>query len=130
LPHLRSLLGARTVGLTDAHGPLAWTGGDAWEAAGPVVTEVLDSGRPQAAGQVIVAPLTVEDRVVGTIVAVDDAPSAGLARTATEVARWVSSQLELAELDASRTALMEAELRALRAQISPHFIYNSLGAIA
>ncbi len=25
---------------------------------------------------------------------------------------------------------MEAELRALRAQISPHFIYNSLGAIA
>ena len=27
-------------------------------------------------------------------------------------------------------ALMEAEVRALRAQISPHFIYNSLGAIA
>ncbi len=36
----------------------------------------------------------------------------------------------LAELDASRTRLMEAEVRALRAQISPHFIYNSLGAIA
>ena len=29
-----------------------------------------------------------------------------------------------------RTRLMEAEVRALRAQISPHFIYNSLGAIA
>ena len=28
------------------------------------------------------------------------------------------------------TRLMEAEVRALRAQISPHFIYNSLGAIA
>ena len=39
-------------------------------------------------------------------------------------------QLELAELDESRTALMGAEVRALRAQISPHFIYNSLGAIA
>ena len=39
-------------------------------------------------------------------------------------------QLELAQLDASRTQLMEAEVRALRAQISPHFIYNSLGAIA
>ena len=36
----------------------------------------------------------------------------------------------LAELDATRTRLMEAELRALRAQISPHFIYNCLGAIA
>ena len=46
------------------------------------------------------------------------------------MARWVSGQLELAELDASRTRLMEAEVRALRAQISPHFIYNSLTAIA
>ena len=54
----------------------------------------------------------------------------GLVRAADEVARWVSGQLELAELDASRTRLMEAEVRALRAQISPHFIYNSLGAIA
>ena len=42
----------------------------------------------------------------------------------------MSGQLELAELDASRTRLMEAEVRALRAQISPHFVYNSLGAIA
>ena len=39
-------------------------------------------------------------------------------------------QLELAELDRSRTLLMEAEVRALRAQISPHFIYNSLTTIA
>jgi two-component system LytT family sensor kinase len=46
------------------------------------------------------------------------------------VARWVSGQLELAELDASRTRLMEAEVRALRAQISPHFIYNALNVIA
>jgi len=42
----------------------------------------------------------------------------------------VAVQVELAELDASRTLLMEAEVRALRAQISPHFIYNSLNAIA
>jgi two-component system, LytTR family, sensor kinase len=46
------------------------------------------------------------------------------------VASWVSGQLELAELDASRHRLMRAEVCALRAQISPHFIYNSLGAIA
>lgn len=41
-----------------------------------------------------------------------------------------SAQLELAELDRSRAALMEAEVRALRAQISSHFVYNSLTAIA
>ena len=56
--------------------------------------------------------------------------TAGLVRATDEVAQWVSGQLELAELDALRNRLMEAEVRALRAQISPHFIYNSLGAIA
>ena len=42
----------------------------------------------------------------------------------------MSSQVELAELDRERTRAIEAELRALRAQISPHFVYNSLAAIA
>ena len=53
-----------------------------------------------------------------------------LVRAAGEVARWVSVQLELADLDQSRTRLIEAEIKALRAQISPHFIFNSLAAIA
>ena len=55
---------------------------------------------------------------------------AGLVRATGEVADWVAAQVELGELDASRAALAEAEVRALRAQISPHFIYNSLNAIA
>ena len=46
------------------------------------------------------------------------------------MANWVSGQIELAELNKERTRAMEAELRALRAQISPHFIYNALAAIA
>jgi two-component system, LytTR family, sensor kinase len=78
----------------------------------------------------IASPLVVEERVVGTLQVYAEQPTAGLVRAADEVAQWVSAQLELAELDASRTRLMEAEVRALRAQISPHFIYNSLGAIA
>ncbi|MFJ6996130.1 sensor histidine kinase, partial [Streptomyces sp. NPDC003090] len=68
--------------------------------------------------------------VVGALVAYGSHESAVLVRAATEVARWVSVQLELAELDLSRTRLIEAEIRALRAQISPHFVYNSLAAIA
>ncbi|RXZ40821.1 sensor histidine kinase, partial [Agromyces binzhouensis] len=54
----------------------------------------------------------------------------GLVRATGEVAEWVAAQVELGELDASRAALAELEVRALRAQISPHFIYNSLNAIA
>jgi two-component system LytT family sensor kinase len=47
-----------------------------------------------------------------------------------ETARWVAAQLAVAELDSSRARLARAEVRALRAQISPHFIYNALTAIA
>ncbi len=130
LPHVRALLGSPTAAITDIHGPLAWDGpGDAVDVA-ELMTQALKSGSTQASDRAIVAPLSVEDRVVGSIVVMSDEASAGLARATTEVARWMSSQLELAELSESRTALMEAELRALRAQISPHFIYNSLGAIA
>ena len=46
------------------------------------------------------------------------------------MARYASGQIELAELDASRARLDRAEVLALRAQISPHFIYNALNTIA
>ena len=51
----------------------------------------------------------VDDRVVGTLVAASPDPTAVLTRATTEVARWVSSQVELAELDASRARLAEAD---------------------
>lgn len=130
LPHIRTLLGTPTVAITDTSGPLAWDGPGDPDDVSALMSSALESGTTQASGQAIVAPLSVDDIVVGSLVVVTDQASAGLARAATEVARWMSSQLELAELETSRTALMEAELRALRAQISPHFIYNSLGAIA
>ena len=61
---------------------------------------------------------------------VPQTPSAALVRATEETAAWVSGQVELAELAHERTRTVEAELRALRAQISPHFVYNSLAAIA
>ena len=78
----------------------------------------------------MIVPIVVGDAVVGTLGAFGPEARPGLIRTADEVARWVSTQVELAELDQSKTRLAEAELRALRAQISPHFIYNALTAIA
>ncbi|WP_169813627.1 sensor histidine kinase, partial [Nocardia lijiangensis] len=57
-------------------------------------------------------------------------PGPGLLGALAEVARYACGQLELADLDASRARLDRAEVRALRAQISPHFIYNALNTIA
>ena len=137
--HLRTLLGSRGVALTDTERVLAAEGPGSELLDMASVSSVLTTGRsvvsPSPAGaptspRFVVAPLVVDDRVVGTLVAVSDDPTAVLARATTEVARWVSSQIELAELDASRARLAEAEVRALRAQISPHFIYNALTAIA
>src|SRR5439155_940566 len=42
----------------------------------------------------------------------------------------VAAQVELAAVAEQSERLAEAELRALRAQISPHFIYNALAAVA
>jgi two-component system, LytTR family, sensor kinase len=63
-------------------------------------------------------------------VADNDQPAPGLVQATLETARWAATQLAVAELDSSRERLARAEVRALRAQISPHFIYNALTAIA
>jgi two-component system, LytTR family, sensor kinase len=141
---IRDLLGTRAVCLTDHKAVLAWDGmgedhhrADALDQAaaalgerraGAFPTGCRTSGCPL--GWAFVAPLIVEDTVLGALVAYGPAESGELVRAAEEVARWISVQLELAELDRSRTRLIEAEIRALRAQNSPHFIYNSLAAIA
>ncbi|WP_267241910.1 sensor histidine kinase [Streptomyces sp. PR69] len=141
---LRSLLGTEALCLTDREAVLAWDGpGGDHHRAGVMakVASILDSGRSQSVHTgcddvrcplrwAVIAPLTGEDGVLGALVAYGSRESAVLVRAASEVARWVSVQLELAELDRSRTRLIEAEIRALRAQISPHFIFNSLAAIA
>lgn len=144
--HLHALLGTVAVALVDEQRVLTWEGpdggheGDVREHA----NGVLDSGRACVLGpdqvachdpgcavrHAVIAPLVMDERVVGALAAYGSYVSTGLVRATSEVARWVSSQLELAELDRSRTILMEAEVRALRAQISPHFIYNSLNVIA
>ncbi|MER7501468.1 histidine kinase [Nonomuraea pusilla] len=141
--HLRELLGSSALAITDRERLLVYDGaGDhhADQAFGHAAA-TLEDGRTQVLTidcdllecpirQGVVVPLTTDERVVGALAAYGPNASAGLVRAAQEVAGWVDSQLELAELDRSRTRLMEAEVRALRAQISPHFIYNSLTTIA
>ena len=144
--HLRSMLGSEAVAISDTGGTLAWDGagthhrGDIPRHAQPVLTSgrtlVLtdreitcgDPDCPIRSG--IFAPIVADDHVVAVLAAYGRSTSAGLVRATEELARWISTQIELAELGRQRTRVMEAELRALRAQISPHFIYNCLAAIA
>jgi two-component system LytT family sensor kinase len=46
------------------------------------------------------------------------------------VAHFVCTQFELARLDESKHQLQQSEIKALRAQISPHFVYNALNTIS
>src|SRR5205085_1630492 len=46
------------------------------------------------------------------------------------LAQHMGLQIELAELDRKTEQLAKAELAALQAQISPHFVYNTLNTIS
>lgn len=142
---LRSLLGADALAITDTTQTLAWdgTGDDGARSALQHATSAMDHDRSEVLGaqelpgavavlrHAVAAPLRENGQVVGSLVAYERTrPGAITIRATEEVAQFVSGQLELAELDQSRTRMAEAEVRALRAQISPHFIYNSLTAIA
>jgi two-component system LytT family sensor kinase len=144
--HLRGLLGSPAVSVVDPRTLLVWEG-TADHHAGQALdhaAEVLRTGRTIVLGprditcsdpdcpirSAVIAPVVTGERVVAAIGAYGPHASAGLARATEEVARWMATQAELADLGHQRTRTMEAELRALRAQISPHFIYNALAAIA
>ena len=143
--YLHRLLGVEALAVADRVEVLAWDGvaDRRREAAMAHAAHTLATGAvvvvdPADARQAstmfrtaIVAPLTSDDVVIGALVAYS-ARSAGpaLVRAVAEVAAFASGQLDLAELDRTRARSAEAEVRVLRAQISPHFIYNSLTAIA
>ena len=138
--HLRVLLGSAAVAIVSDDDTVSFDGpSDGLESAAlRIATRVRASGRRQvfpAPGPdddlaAVGAPILVDGRVVGVVVAFAAPVPAALVRAAEEVADWCAAQVELGGLDASRTQLAEAELRSLRAQISPHFIYNALTAIA
>ena len=148
-PHLRVLIGASAVALADAGELLAFDGAGAdhhrpGDALATLVGDVgddrvrveprLDCAHPGCPlRSAIVAPLAVQDRRIGALVALYDRPGRlrlEETRVVGEAAALVSAMVELSEVEAQGERLARAELRALRAQISPHFIYNALAAVA
>jgi two-component system LytT family sensor kinase len=152
LPHLRKGLTRESAGkaighlhaLTQAVGVLIDDGDRVLAADGVRVAErapewlpdldrVAVERGPDPYGHTVVAPLIVGGERIGRLAAFYG-PERRLrpedTRVVSEVASLVSAQVELSALAAQEERLAQAELRALRAQISPHFIYNALAAVA
>lgn len=146
-PHLRELLACVAVGVVDAEGTLlSWDGAANQHYADLRIkieqalrggkreyvdhAEVACEQRPCQMRHAVITPLEVEGENRGALVIITDGDRKRLLWAAGEVAHHVSTQLELAELQESKERLARAEVRALRAQISPHFIYNALNTIS
>ncbi len=149
VPHLRALTGAAAVALADTSAVLAIDGeGREQVRPGDQLSNLLassgddrihfvprlvssDPGCPLRSA--VLAPLTVQGKRAGTLIAFYRSigrPSHHELRVLLEAASLVSAQVELSVFAEQEERLAQAELRALRAQISPHFIYNALAAVA
>jgi len=149
VPHLRELTGATSVALADTRTVLAIDGeGGEQVRPGDLLSQLLARTRddrmriePRLTSSdpscplrsAVLAPLLVQGRRAGTLItfyrATGRPPSREL-RVVMEAASLVSAQLELSVVAEQEERLARAELRALRAEISPHFIYNALAAVA
>jgi two-component system LytT family sensor kinase len=149
VPHLRELTGAAAIALADTHAVLA-IDGEGREQVRPgdllsrllartgddrlnIVPRLISSDPTCPLRSAVLAPLIVQGKRAGTLIAFYHAvgrPSPHELRVVQEAASLVSAQVELSVVAEQEERLAQAELRALRAQISPHFIYNALAAVA
>ena len=147
VPHLRALTQSTALALADRETLLGLDGPGAIRSlAGAPLGELIEEGPDDRVhvdprlevpklhlGGAVVAPLIVRGERVGSLAAFyargrrirpEDTRVVG------DAASLVSAQLELAAVEEQEERLARAELRALRAQISPHFVYNALAAVA
>ncbi len=149
VPHLRALTGAAAIALADTRSVLAIEG-EGREQVRPgdllsrllertpdermhIVPRLVSSDPSCPLRAAVLAPLTVQGRRAGTLITfyrTVGRPSSNELRVVAQAASLVSAQIELSVLPEQEERLAQAELRALRAQISPHFIYNALAAVA
>ena len=149
VPYLRALTGAAAIALADTRAVLA-IDGEGREQVRPgdllsrllarardnrlhIVPRLVSSDPTCPLKSAVLAPLVAQDKRIGTLIAFyrsTGRPSHHELRVVQEAASLVSAQVELSLVAEQEERLAQAELRALRAQISPHFIYNALAAVA
>jgi two-component system LytT family sensor kinase len=140
VPHLRTLLSTPAVAITADDKLVAWEGvgldshaamvsdhaAHAFAVQEPLVLATVCARRKCPIRKVVATPVTVENRAVGALCVYARSTPPGLVRATWEVAGWISDRLAL---ERSRNRLVDAEIRGLRPQVSPHFLFNSLAAI-
>jgi two-component system LytT family sensor kinase len=149
VPHLRALTGAAAIALADTRAVIA-IDGEGREQVRPgdllsrllartaddrmhIEPKLISSDPTCPLRSAVLAPLIVQGKRAGTLIAFyrsPGRPSREELRVVEEAASLVSAQVELSVVAEQEERLAQAELRALRAQISPHFIYNALAAVA
>jgi len=148
-PHLRALTGSAAIALADTRAVLA-IDGEGREQVRPgdllskllartrddrvqIVPRLISSDPTCPLRSAVLAPLMVQGKRAGTLIAFYRSvgrPSHDELRVVQKAAILVAAQVELSVVAEQEVRLAQAELRALRAQISPHFIYNALAAVA
>ncbi|MEE8602608.1 sensor histidine kinase [Euzebya tangerina] len=136
----RLVLGGRGVVVTDLDRVLA-TRGEVPEDSEATVVTILDRRRwadpvvqqAQVGGLDVAAAcavIAIDGVPIGTIHLVHDTITEDLLASLDALAQLVATGIRTQELESQRGQAARSELHALRAQISPHFIHNSLTAIA
>lgn len=125
---VRRLLDVDCVGLVDLSGRPVWAPAPPLAAteATALVEQVLHSETRGGRPPLVALPLHVHHELAGVLVVVGAARRSAVK----EAAGWIVEALERGRLEASAEQAAQAELRALRAEISPHFVYNALTVIA